>query len=189
MPELWRLTRNRYGRTAYDALARMGLTATVMTEYVATLEQATFDTADAGAFSVEVCEPGQVAPLDAPVDELRPDERVIAALEDGRLRGYCFCSVDAAHEIHPLERTLAFDGAYIRRVFVDRDHRNRGIATAIVAEACRQARERGVRRATALVALDNSPSRRLFERHGFEPRRRRRYVRAGPLTHRATRAL
>lgn len=167
----------------------MGITATVMIEYVATLEGAAFDTESAGAYSVERCEPAQVATLDAPVGELRPDERVIAALEGGKPRGYCFCSIDAAHEIHPLERTLAFDGAYIRRAFVDPDHRNRGIATAIIAEACRQARERGVRRATALVALDNSPSRRLFERHGFEPRRRRRYVRVGPFSHRATRAV
>jgi GNAT superfamily N-acetyltransferase len=188
MPQLWRLTRNRYGRTAYDALARLGLTATVMIEYVATLEGATFDTDD-GSYSVEVCEPGRVAPLDAPVDELRPDERVIVALEDGQPRGYCFCSIDTAHEIHPLERTIAFDGAYVRRVFVDPDHRNRGIATAVVAEACRRARELECRRATALVALDNSPSRRLFERHGFEPRLRRRYVRAGPFSHRATREV
>ncbi|WP_408957209.1 GNAT family N-acetyltransferase [Natrinema sp. 74] len=189
MPELWRLTRNRYGRTAYDALAQLGLTATVMLEYVAPLEDAPVDTESTGAYSVERCEPTQTAVLDAPVEELRPGERVIAALEDGRLRGYCFCSIDAAHEIRPLERTLAFDGAYIRRVFVDPDHRNQGIATAIVAEACRQARERGARCATALVAIDNGPSRRLFERHGFEPRRRRRYVRVGPFSHRSTRAV
>ncbi|MFC6766748.1 GNAT family N-acetyltransferase [Natrinema soli] len=188
MPELWRLTRNRYGRTAYDTLAQLGITATVMIEYVTTLEGTTFDTDGKRSYSVEVCEPARVTSLDAPVDELRPDEQVIAALEDGRPRGYCFTSIDAAHEIDPLERTLAFDGAYIRRVFADPDHRNCGIATAIVAEACRRAHERGAGRATALVALDNSPSRRLFERHGFEPRQRRRYVRIGPFSHRSTKA-
>ncbi|WP_226480498.1 GNAT family N-acetyltransferase [Natrinema amylolyticum] len=192
MPRLWRLTRNRYGRAAYDALARVGITATVMDEYVATLTEDQFDAPASNgerSYAIDVCEPARVASLDAPVDELEPDERIVAALEDGRARGYLFLSVDTAHEIGPLERTLAFDGAYVRRVFVDPAHRNRGIATAMVAEACRRARERGARRATALVAVDNAPSRALFERHGFEPRRRRRYVRVGPFSHRATRAV
>jgi len=190
MPQLWRLTRNRYGRAAYDALVRAGITATVMDEYVTRLEEETaFDATSDGSYTVETCLPAQVASLDAPVDELGPDERIVAALEDGRPLGYCFVSLDAAHEIKPLERTLAFEGAYIRRVFVDPNHRNRGIATAIVAEACRHARAEGASRATALVALDNSPSRALFERHGFETRRRRRYVRVGPLSHRAARAV
>ncbi|WP_222916978.1 GNAT family N-acetyltransferase [Natrinema sp. SYSU A 869] len=191
MPRLWRLTRNRYGRAAYDALAQAGITATVMDEYVAALDESEFDAlAPDGkrSYAIEACEPAQVASLDAPVAELGPDERIVAALEDGRARGYLFLSVDTAHEIDPLERTLAFDGAYIRRVFVDPEHRNRGIATAMVAEACRRARERSAQQATALVAVDNAPSRLLFERHGFEPRRRRRYVRVGPFSHRATRA-
>ena len=191
MPRLWRLTRNQYGRAAYEVLARAGITATVMYEYVATLAEDEFDAPASSAersYAVEPCEPDRVAPLDAPVTELGPDERIVAALEDGRPRGYLFLSIDAAHEIDPLERTLEFDGAYIRRVFVDPAHRNRGIATEMVAEACRRARERGVRRATALVAVDNAPSRALFERHGFEPRRRRRYVRIGPFSHRATRS-
>ncbi|QSX00189.1 GNAT family N-acetyltransferase [Haloterrigena alkaliphila] len=191
MPPLWGLTRNRYGRAVYDALARVGLTATVMIEYVAALEDATEEhtSVDGGAteYAVESCDPSRVAPLDAPVDELAPGELVVAALEDGRPRGYLFCSIDPTHEIHPLERTLAFEGAYIRRVFVAPDHRNRGIATAMVEAACRMASERGAERATALVALDNSPSRALFERRGFEPRRRRRYVRIGPFTHRSVR--
>ncbi|NUC74578.1 GNAT family N-acetyltransferase [Haloterrigena sp. SYSU A558-1] len=189
MPRLWRLTRNRYGRAVYDALARRGITATEMIEYVADLEDA--PAADGGsrrsAYAVETCDPSTVAPLEAPVEELQSDELVVAALEDGRPRGYLFCSVDATHEIHPLERELHFEGAYIRRVFVDPDHRNRGIATALVGETCRLARERGAERATALVALDNGPSRALFERRGFDPRRRRRYVRVGPLSHRSVR--
>ena len=189
MPPLWRLTRNRYGRAVYDALARRGITATEMIEYVAGLEDA--PAADGGdqhsTYTVETCDPSTVTALDAPIEELRSDELVVAALEDGRPRGYLFCSIDATHEIHPLERKLRFEGAYIRRVFVDPDHRNRGIATALVGETCRLARERGAERATALVALDNSPSRALFERHGFDPRRRRRYVRVGPFSHRSVR--
>lgn len=188
MPRLWRLTRNRYGRAVYDALARIGVTATVMIEYVATLS----DRERAGradrSYALEVCDPDRVAALGAPVDELGPDERVVAALEDGTPRGYLFLSIDATHEIDPLERALTFDGAYVRRVFVDPAHRNREIATAMVAEACRRARDRGVDRATALVAVDNRPSRALFERQGFEPRRRHRYARVGPLSHRSTRA-
>lgn len=47
MRRLWRLTRNRYGRAVYERLAAVGLTATWMTEYVASLERAPSITGDA----------------------------------------------------------------------------------------------------------------------------------------------
>lgn len=196
MPELWRLTRNRYGRAAYDALARAGVTATRLVEYVRPLADPADPTPapaaaalpdatpDAGV-SVGAVDPGTVVDAGAPVEELRADEEVVAAREDGATRGYLFCSVDAVHRVHPLEEDLSFDGAYVRRVFVDPDHRRRRVATALVAAACRRAADRGARRATALVAVDNRPSRLLFERTGFEPRRVHTYARVGPLARRS----
>jgi GNAT superfamily N-acetyltransferase len=183
MPALWRLTRNRYGRAVYDALARAGITATVMDEFVRSLGTLP----DVGDDRIERCDPSTVARLDAPTGELLTDEEVLAAFEDGRAVGYLFLSVDATHRIHPLERPLSFEGAYLRRVFVAPDHRERGVASALVAAACERAQDRGADRASALVAVDNRPSRRLFERLGFSPRRRRRYARVGPLSHRSVR--
>jgi len=183
--QLWRVTRNRYGRAVYDALTDAGITATVMTEYVRSLTGSPPVGAGDRPYDVEASDPGRVAPLDAPTHELRADETALAAVEDGVPLGYLFCSVDASLEIHPLERRLSFDGAYVRRVYVDPDHRQRGVGTALVAGACRRAADRGADRASALVALDNRPSRSLFERLGFEPRRDRRYVRVGPLSARS----
>lgn len=189
MVQLWRLTRNRYGRAIYDALDGVGITATVMYEYVAKLaDYEDSSRTAANGYTIEVCEPARVGGLDAPVHELEPGEEIVAAIENGSPRGYLFLSIDSDHEIRPLERTLSFEGAYIRRVFVDSTHRNRGIATAMIAAACDRSYERGARRATALVALDNHPSRTLFEQRGFEPRRVRRYVRLGPVAHRRVRS-
>ncbi|WP_284008333.1 GNAT family N-acetyltransferase [Haloarcula pelagica] len=182
--QLWRLTRNRYGRAVYDALADRGVTATSMIEYVAELGDET-QIPDEGRFTVERTPPERVDPLDAPTAELLADESVVAAFDGETPLGYLFCSVDATHEIHPLERRVQFDGAYVRRVYVDPSHRNRGVATRLVADALARASDRGAERATALVAVDNRPSRALFERHGFAPRQKRRYVRVGPFSHRS----
>lgn len=61
-------------------------------------------------------------------------------------------------------------------MFVAPDSRGRGVATALVASACRLAAERGADRATAFAAVDNRPSRRLFERVEFDPERWERYA-------------
>jgi len=158
MVELWRLGRNRYGRAVYEGLTAAGVTATWMSEYRRDLAGATAPS-DPTGLSVTACDPDRVAPLGAPVDELVAGESVVAA----------------------------FDGAYLRRVYVDPDERQRGVASALVETACGLAREVGAGRATALVARDNVPSRALFESHDFDVVRDRRYVRVGPLTHRSVR--
>lgn len=192
LPEGWQFTRNRYTRTIYDACYRLGITATWMIEYVASLDAT--DAADphlrtglSQQYSVESVDASTVAPLEAPVDELQPGEEIIAVTERGTPRGYLFLSVDTSQEIHPLEERRSFEGAYIRRVFVDQDHRNEGLASAMVAFGLQRAVERGASTVSALVALDNTPSQRLFERHEFQARRHHRYVRIGPFTHRSVR--
>lgn len=185
MPALWRLTRNRYGRALYDRLTAAGLTATWMTEYRA--DPATVPTAEEGAVETGVVDPAAVEPLDAPVAALRPGEDVIAGFVDGEPVGYLFHSVGVTHHIEPLERELTFDGGYLRRVFVEPAHRQRGVASALLARACERAARRGVTRVTALVARDNVPSRALFESHGFDPARRHLYGRFGPLAYRSVR--
>ena len=182
MVELWRLTRNRYGRACYDRLRAMGVTATVMTEYVAALDGPPSERADT-SLTVEACDSKR--PLAAPTEELIDGEVVLGAFDGATPLGYLFYSVDATHHIHPLERDLSFDGAYLRRVYVAPDHRQRGVASTLVAAACHRAHRAGTDRATALVARDNVPSRALFESHGFEGVRDRRYVRVGPLSYRS----
>lgn len=182
----WRLTRTPQARAVYEFLTEHGLTATWMTEYRRPLGEPP-EAPDPG-MAVGVREPAAVEALAAPVEQLVDGERVVAAVEDGVPRGYLFLSVDATHRIHPLERELRFEEAYVRRVFVDPDHRQRGVASALLAVACREARAMGATEATALVALDNGPSRALFRRCGFTAARERRYARAGPLSWRSVRA-
>jgi GNAT superfamily N-acetyltransferase len=183
MTGAWKLCRNRYGRAIYDRLQEYGVTATLMTRFTASLPLDTNSTA-ATKCTVEVANPDRVTTLDAPVGELRANEVVVAAFDGRDAVGYLFCSLDSTHTIAPLERTLSFDGAYIRRVFVHPEHRNRGVATALVAQACAWASEQGARNATALVARDNVPSRRLFAREGFEPASSHVYIRLGPFSYR-----
>ncbi|MFB6252742.1 MAG: GNAT family N-acetyltransferase [Halobellus sp.] len=154
-----------------------------MTAYTVELPLAGGTVSDS-ACSVEVASPDRVASLGAPLGELRDDEAVIAAFDDEAAIGYLFCSLNAAHSIGPLEQECEFDGAYIRRVFVDPDHRQRGVARSLLRNACQWASDGGARRATALVARDNVPSRRLFEREGFEPEQRHVYIRFGPFAYR-----
>lgn len=186
MVQWWRLTRNRYGRAAYDALARIGVTATQLYEYRRSLAAPPDVEELPGEVTVGSDDPRAVASLGAPIEELVEDEEVVVANDATGPVGYLFCSIDATHEIHPLEERMTFEGAYVRRVWVDPEHRNRGIAGALLARACRRAADRGASEATALVALDNRPSRALFRGAGFDPVAKHRYVRVGPLSHRST---
>jgi len=61
------------------------------------------------------------------------------------------------------------DGAlYISRVSVDPDYRRQGIARALVDEAEREARRRGLPRMTLGVRLELEENRQLFRSCGFE---------------------
>jgi ribosomal protein S18 acetylase RimI-like enzyme len=187
---LSRLTRNRYTQRVYEICFELGVTATWLSEYGKRLEatdglEASSDASLPDRYRIRTCDPETVDPLDAPVADLQAGEEVIAILEDGTPCGYLFLSVDTTHEIQPLEQQLAFDGAYIRRVYVAPEYRNQGLGSAMLEFALSRSVERGARRATALVALDNTPSRKLFERYGFDVERTHRYVRAGSLVHRS----
>jgi len=183
--QLHRLVRNPYARTVYDRLQAAGVTMTWLSEYARSLDEPLGREADCSSVA-RSCDPSRVAPIGARVDQLVDGETVIGAFEDGMALGYLFLSVDAVIDIRPLERELAFDDGYIRRVFVAPEHRQRGVAGALLRCACLRASERGASRVTALVARDNVPSRRLFESHGFHGSRDHRYVRIGPWSYYST---
>lgn len=184
MPALWRLTRNGHARRVYEALKRVGITGTRMYQYVADPDDGRGATRAVDGVRFEARTAEHVGDEYAAFDELRPDETVLCALDDGDVVGYLFVSVDAGHRVHPLEETLQFDGGYVRRVFVRPTHRNRGIATALVSWAREWASERGASAVHALVAADNRPSQWTFEANGFERRHRHTYYRIGRFTRR-----
>jgi GNAT superfamily N-acetyltransferase len=186
MIPLWRLTRNRHARRLYDGLAAVGVTATSMTEFEAEATDRDEPEADvAGPDDVTfVAAPAADDPiagldldLSVPVSLLDGEWAVIARTAD-RVVGRALVSAGRHPYVEPLRTELSFDGAYVRRVFVDRSRRNEGIATRLVAMT------RAVAGAAfaaetihALVAADNIPSRRVFVSNGFRSVRRHDYVR------------
>lgn len=179
MVPLWRLTRNRFGKRLHTALDAVGVTVSRLYEYRAPLPAADTASTPDGV----TIRPADPAPLSAsvPTDELIDTEAVLAAFDgdDGGDTpvGYLFVSVDAAVPVPELRTTMPFDGGYVRRLYVDPDHRQRGIATALVDAAKGHAVDRGADAVVALVAVDNRPSQWVFESRGFERVARHAYDR------------
>ncbi|WP_313693359.1 GNAT family N-acetyltransferase [Halorarum halobium] len=197
MLPLWRVTRTDSARSLYEALKRVGVTATAMYEYERALASATDDEPPAlpAGVSVEtrrheaLADRSHDVDFSLPVSPL-PGERAVVAVHAGRPVGRTLVSAGVDPEVHPLERRLAFPGAYVRRVFVAPGWRTEGIASRLLYRALVVAGEElDGDRASALVAADNRPSRRLFEGRGFERVRSHRYVRVGRFSRRRTRAL
>jgi GNAT superfamily N-acetyltransferase len=211
MVQWWRLTRNDYGRVVFDFLAEHGLKITRMYGYRADLDgdpprDATLDDPTLG---LRVVTPAEVDGGEHEAfGDLFPGERVVVVVDsdadhgssatsaggrsfaEGPVVGYLFVSADEPIFVHPLETELDFDGAYVRRVFVDPDYRQRGIATALVARSRAVARETfDATEAHALIAPDNRPSQWVFEANGFRRVHEYDYARVGGWTRRRDRPL
>lgn len=184
MIPVWRLVRNRYARRLYETLSELGVTVSRMIEYEARLDSR--HDGETAAVPAEVsfwsapatAEPVRAVALDfsVPVTFLE-DEWVVAATAGGEAVGRALVSAGQRPHVDPLGRRMTFDGAYVRRVYVDPAWRNRGLARRLVAETLPVARrELGADAASALVAPDNRPSRWAFEANGFEPVRHHDYL-------------
>ena len=67
------------------------------------------------------------------------------------------------------ERLRREGSALLTDLVVADAHRRRGVGTILVRDACRIARESGLRRLTLEVRADNEAARGLYERLGFTP--------------------
>jgi GNAT superfamily N-acetyltransferase len=189
MLPFWRLTRNRFGKRLHAVLDAAGITVSRLYEYRAPLPPGGEAASPAGV-TIRTAAPAAL-PATAPTGDLRDSETVLAAVDDAAddLAGYCFVTVGSSVPVPELRTTLSFDGGYVRRLYVDPDHRQRGVATALVDAARHHAAERGADDAAALVAVDNRPSQWTFEACGFEPVARHAYDRLGRLERRRRRRL
>lgn len=169
---VWKLTRNRYGRRLYEALAARGVTATRMYLYRAAVGESPPRVDAPDGITLASTSPASLDPGDyADFADPKSGDCAVVAEADGDVVGYLFLTYDRPKRVDPLARTYEFDGAYVWRVFVDPALRGRGIATALVGRALGVARERwGAETACALVAADNRPSQWVFENNGFERR-------------------
>jgi len=171
----------------YEGLAAVGVTASRMIEYEVKLQELSSPTGtDLPETPPEIsfqsfpatADPAQRLDLNfsIPVTPLT-DEWVIAATARGEAVGRALVSAGQHPPVDALGERMTFDGAYLRRVYVHREWRNRGIARRLVAEALDVAnRKLGVDTASALIAPDNKPSRWTFEANDFEPVRRHDYL-------------
>jgi len=193
MSSYWKLTRNRYTRRLYEALADVGITVTRMNEFAARTQPADESPEDPETDVECVAVPATdelVERLELqfsiPVTYL-DEEWVVVAVADGGAVGRTLVSAGREPYIAPLQQQMTFDGAYVRRVYVARQWRNSGIAGRLVRKALTVARtELGERRAFALIAPDNVPSRRVFEANGFSRERHHDYLRLFGLEYRRT---
>lgn len=170
---VWRLTRSRTARRLYDGLDRVGVTVTRLREYRATLDTVPDRDPPAGV-SLVVGRVGDPARHDE--TGLAAGDVVVTARSDGTTVGRVYVALARPVYVDALDAEVRVDGAYVFGLWVAPAHRNRGVATALVAAACRSARD-VVDRAVALVAPDNRPSQRVFEACGFVPGRTHAYDR------------
>jgi GNAT superfamily N-acetyltransferase len=207
MNPVWRLLRNRYTRAAYEALSAAGLTAARMVEFQTAIDAAGTgggpDRPDGTGGAVD----GPDRPDDGDGDADGPDgvsiiaarssadrlecydldfaipvtfldeEWVVVATARDRAVGRVLVSAGQRPYVEYLDERIAFDGAYVRRVYVTPEWRNCGLATLLIREALGVGRrELGASTAHALIAADNRPSQWAFRANGFGPVRRYDYV-------------
>lgn len=92
------------------------------------------------------------------LDEIDNEEtrRYTVAVEGGRVLGY-------------LGVMFVIDELHVNTIATRAGLEGRGIATALLDDAWRDAVERGMRRATLEVAVSNRRAQRLYFRYGFAP--------------------
>lgn len=92
------------------------------------------------------------------------DLRIRLALgDDGRLAGFAKVS-DPTLPVEPEGSAME-----LRQLYLDVDHRGRGVADALMGWVLAEARARGAGELFLSVYVDNHRARRFYERYGFEP--------------------
>lgn len=97
-----------------------------------------------------------------------PDRPILAAVEDGKLLGYCFCVIETT-ENHPVlmdDKTL-----YIDDLCVEEACRGKHVGQVLYRRACEYAREIGCRSVTLNVWCGNDSAMAFYEKQGLKPRK------------------
>ncbi|MFC6961076.1 GNAT family N-acetyltransferase [Halocatena marina] len=189
---LWQLTRNEYGRTIYEALAKLGVKVSLMYVYARSVDDVSDSAVRDGdkSLTFETRRGSDIDRSDEAFEELDATDIAVLARSGETIVGQVFLSVSRPVYADPVEMDVGTEAAYIWRLHVDQEHRQRGIGTTLVDRACQAAAtEDTASSVTALVALDNVPSRRLFETNGFEPRSLITYGRFFGVSYRSQRAV
>ena len=96
-----------------------------------------------------------------------PARPILAAVEDGKLLGYCFCVVKVT-ENNPV--LMDDKSLYIDDLCVDENCRGKHVGKVLYERACEYAREIGCRSITLNVWCGNDSAMRFYEKQGLKPR-------------------
>ncbi len=96
-----------------------------------------------------------------------PDRPILAAVEDDRLLGYCFCILQRT-ENNPV--LLDQKSLYIDDLCVDENLRGRHLGTALYEAAVAYARQLGCDTVTLNVWCGNDSALAFYQRQGMTPR-------------------
>lgn len=181
---LWRITRHEFVRGLYQRLDRTGVFLAQLDRFEREAQTPVDRSSETlpgdirfDVHTVTETIPGPLA--DAP---LAPTDRVALAHRDGETVGYC-CLSNRPVYVPELHRRLRISGSYLWRLYVTPGERGCGIGSALIAHAIRHtATELDSTTITALVAPDNLPSRKAFQRMGFTPAERFTSIGCGAAT-------
>ena len=97
--------------------------------------------------------------------ELQSGNRVTYVCEDeGALLG----EISLVFKMEESDYTIADKRAYVSHLVVKKEHRRKGIGSALVAYIIEQAKQMGLRELTIGVDLDNYPALKLYTAAGFD---------------------
>lgn len=96
------------------------------------------------------------------------DRPIFAAIENGKLLGYCFCMIE---EIKVNTVLCDVKSLYIDDLCVDEGCRGQGVASKLYAYVCSYARSIGCRSITLNVWCGNDNAMRFYESRGMRPRK------------------
>lgn len=186
---LWQLTRNEYGRRVYKVLASLGVKVSLMYVYARSLDEVSDCDLLGDDIILETRRGSELDRTDGAFKELDHTDIVVEARLDGTSVGQVFLSISSPVYADPVEMDVGTDTAYIWQLHVDQEYRQRGIGTALVDQACQAGIQEAVSSVTALVAVDNVPSQRLFKTNGFERRSLIIYACLFGVEHRSQRTI
>ncbi len=170
MSVLWKLTRNRYSQFARAKLNQAGFIRMSLLLYRLDLED---------------WKPGEGPEvIDGPVPykiDSYLGAIVASRLSDGETVGYMHYTSGMVY-VPEVEKKMLMDGQYIYRVLTDPQMRRRGVGKNLMQRTINEIvkeNEGKARYVFAIIAVDNLPSRKLFEGAGFLPIKKLQYTRMG----------
>ena len=96
-----------------------------------------------------------------------PNRPIFAAVEDGKLLGYCFCILEITKDNPVL---MDQKSLYIDDLCVDENTRGKHVGTALYDYTCAYAREIGCDTITLNVWCGNDSAMAFYESRGLSPR-------------------